>query len=128
MIKSIVLVALAAIFSSSLVLVQAENGGAAAAAAADAVDPFLSNLRKAVSAGIPAEQRKLQTTTCYKDLGNGQASQASCDSVGSCNPTACCASSDTCVGLGQFWCEVANGFAVEYVNDFLCPYKWSCCY
>jgi hypothetical protein len=119
MIKSIVFVVLAAFFSASLVMVRADEGAAV---------PVSSKIRKAAAAGIPAYERKLQSTVCYQDGGSGQASQASCGAVGSCSAFACCTDPTSCVGLGQFWCEIANGFAIENVNDPGCPYKWSCCY
>jgi hypothetical protein len=118
MIKSNLLVILAAFFSSSLALVTADEG----------VVPVSSKIRKAAAAGIPAGERKLQSTVCYQDGGNGQASQVSCGAVGSCSAFACCTDPTSCFGLGQFWCEIANGFAIENVNDAGCPYKWSCCY
>lgn len=121
MMKPIVLVILAAFFSSSLVLAKAD----------DVLAPVSPKLRGAASAGVPVIERNLQSDvpiTCYQDFKDGTYTQVDCNVVGSCTAFSCCANLDSCIGVGQELCEIATGFAIETVNEPLCTYKFSCCY
>lgn len=128
---TILLMALAASLSSSMV-----GAGADAAVATTSQESYFSaKVRKAAAAGVPAGERKLQSTACYQYHAQIGYVQVPCTPVNHCIPLSCCDDKELCYTAGVDNCgNYPGGFEVVsniHTDDHTgCNTTWvySCCY